>query len=191
MKKGLVVIVALLALAVGYWLTGTGPTPAALPDEVSPSALSYIYPDEPGATNPDITQANIADTICNPHWSTRSIRPPVSYTNPIKVKALARYNAEFGTHYEMSEGELDHIISLELGGAPRDPQNLFFEPYLTRVPATATDTDSIVGAHQKDIVENFLHKEVCSGDLSLAQAQTMIRTDWYVVYVDLQHMTAK
>jgi len=48
---------------------------------------SYLYPDPalaPGGLNPDIAQANIHETICNPTWSTRSIRPPVSYTNALK-----------------------------------------------------------------------------------------------------------
>src|SRR5882724_10173950 len=55
---------------------------------VGPSSL---YPDPtltPGATNPNITQATINDTICNPNWhgvnpwthtdeqGTKSVRPP-------------------------------------------------------------------------------------------------------------------
>jgi hypothetical protein len=51
---------------------------------VGPSSL---YPDPtltPGAINPDITQATIAATICNPRWSTKTIRPPASYTNTLK-----------------------------------------------------------------------------------------------------------
>jgi hypothetical protein len=60
---------------------------------VGPSSL---YPDPtltPGATNPDITQATIAATICNPNWSTKTIRPPASYTNNLKQQQLgaARY----------------------------------------------------------------------------------------------------
>ena len=38
---------------------------------------SYIYPNivrTPGAVDSDITQDNIDQTICNPDWSTRSIR---------------------------------------------------------------------------------------------------------------------
>jgi hypothetical protein len=60
---------------------------------VGPSSL---YPDPtltPGATTPNITQANIADTICNPQWSTKTIRPPASSTNTLKQQQLgaARY----------------------------------------------------------------------------------------------------
>ena len=45
-----------------------------------------IYPDPtrtPGAANPDITQDNIRETICNPRWSTKSIRPAASPTRII------------------------------------------------------------------------------------------------------------
>jgi hypothetical protein len=36
-----------------------------------------IYPDPaitPGAANPEVTQGNIRDNICNRQWSTRQIR---------------------------------------------------------------------------------------------------------------------
>jgi hypothetical protein len=38
-----------------------------------------IYPDPvrtPGAANPQVTQRTIQDNICNPHWSTKLMRPP-------------------------------------------------------------------------------------------------------------------
>lgn len=135
-----------------------------------------IYPDMPGAIDPD-TSGNVAGTICNSAWSTRSIRPPVSVTDPIKTVALTRYNTEFGTSYVKADGELDHIISLELGGAPSDTNNLYFEPYITQVNGVQ------VGAHEKDKVENELHKEVCNGTLTLDQAQSIITTDWYAFYL--------
>src|ERR1700682_1207011 len=50
-----------------------------------------IYPDSartPGFANPDITQANIADNLCNPTWSTSTIRPPTSYTNSLKLTQM-------------------------------------------------------------------------------------------------------
>ena len=41
-------------------------------DRVGPS---YLYPNSattPGMANPDITEDNIAQTICNPKWSTKA-----------------------------------------------------------------------------------------------------------------------
>jgi hypothetical protein len=53
-----------------------------------------IYPDPvktPGAANPEITQGNIQDNICNPLWSTKQIRPPSGYTSKLKKKQLGEY----------------------------------------------------------------------------------------------------
>ena len=86
---------------------------------------SYLYPNHavaPGVVNPDITQVNIGQTICNSQWSTKSIRPPVSYTNNLKKQQLAAAHA---SDKDLSHWEEDHLVSLELGGHPRDPKNLW------------------------------------------------------------------
>jgi hypothetical protein len=106
----------------------------------------------PGVLNPDVTQANIRSTICRHGW-TSTIRPPSSYTNELKRKQM-RWYGEAGS---LSDYQEDHLISLELGGDPTDPRNLWPEPY----PRAA----------QVDQIENELNSEVCSGQLTLAQAQ--------------------
>jgi hypothetical protein len=60
--------------------------------------------------------------------------------------------------------ELDHLISLELGGAPTDPANLW--PELGPSP------------NPKDAIEGRLKQQVCNGQLSLAEAQHEIATNW-------------
>jgi hypothetical protein len=106
----------------------------------------------PGVLNPDVTQANIKQTICVPGW-TRTVRPPVDYTNALKVKQMRAYH-ELGSPSDFQE---DHLISLELGGNPTDPRNLWPEPY----PRAA----------KVDEIENELNAKVCSGALTLADAQ--------------------
>ena len=106
----------------------------------------------PGVLNPDVTQATIRSTICRHGW-TETIRPPTSYTNALKTKQMRRY----GERGSRSHYQEDHLISLELGGNPTDPGNLWPEPY-----PRAADVDKI---------ENELNAEVCSGQLTLAQAQ--------------------
>jgi len=133
-----------------------------------------IYPDPartPGAINPDIMQGNIRETICNPRWSTKSIRPEASYTNRLKIEQIAEYGY---SDSRLKDYEEDHFIPLELGGNPTDPKNLWPEPFETSIPDG--------GAHSKDKVENYLHAEVCSGSLTLEQAQREITGDWYRVY---------
>lgn len=106
----------------------------------------------PGVLNPAVTQANIESTICRHGW-TRTVRPPVSYTNDLKAKGIRRYRLR-GPPSAFQE---DHLISLELGGDPVDPRNLWPEPYPR---ASAVDQ-----------IENDLNHRVCTGSLSLADAQ--------------------
>ena len=106
----------------------------------------------PGVLNPNVTQANIRSTICRHGW-TATIRPPVSYTNALKRKQMRQYR-ETGS---MSDYQEDHLISLEMGGNPTDPRNLWPEPY----PRAA----------EMDKIENELNSEICDGKLTLAQAQ--------------------
>src|SRR5260370_27567973 len=88
---------------------------------VGPGHLNPPHATAPGLVNPDITQANIDQTICNPQWSTKSIRPPVSFTNHLKQQQLAAAHAtdKIPAHYEE-----DHVVSLELGCHPPDTRNL-------------------------------------------------------------------
>ncbi len=106
----------------------------------------------PGVLNPDVTQATIGSTICVHGW-TRTIRPPTDYTNELKLKQMR----EYGMGGSPSDYQEDHLISLELGGHPTDARNLWPEPY-----PRAAEVDSI---------ENDLNAQVCSGDMSLDEAQ--------------------
>jgi hypothetical protein len=118
----------------------------------------------PGAVNPNITQAQ----LCDPSFHTSTIRPPSSFTDKLKFKLMD----EAGIPRAKSpDYELDHLISLEIGGAPADPNNLWLEPYAE--PR---------GAHDKDRLENELHKLVCAGKLPLSEAQHDIATDWVATY---------
>ena len=49
---------------------------------------------------PAITQANIHQTICSPTWSTKTIRPPVTYTSRLKQRQLAHATDKTPAHYE-------------------------------------------------------------------------------------------
>ncbi len=123
-----------------------------------------ILPTVPGAINTAITQANIKQNICNPNWSTKSERPTSSYTTALKIKQL---KALGWTDQKTGDYEEDHLISLELGGNPTDPNNLWPEKYAEPQ-----------GAHDKDKIENLLHSRVCAGTITLKEAQNEISTDW-------------
>lgn len=143
---------------------------AAVAAIVPLSALAYELPDPkitPGAINEMVTQANIRGTICRKGW-TRTIRPPVSYTNRLKRQLMRKYGVD---SRDVRNFELDHLIPLELGGAPDDPANLWPQP------RTGTWT-----AELKDDLERTLNRRACEGRVSLVQAQEAIRTDWIAAY---------
>jgi hypothetical protein len=112
----------------------------------------------PGSVDPAITQANIGATICRSGY-TKTVRPPESQTERFKFDAA--YPAYGVT--DRTKTELDHLVSLELGGS-NDATNLWPETPPTPNP--------------KDKVENALHEAVCSGRVTLAAAQQAVATDW-------------
>jgi len=128
----------------------------------------YPLPDPactPGAVNPQVTQDNLASTICRSGF-TSQIRPPSSVTGHEKVANALAYGYTGSTR----TGEYDHLISLELGGDPNDPRNLWVEPN-DRSGATGT-------TNSKDGVENAAHTAICHGRLTLREAQAGIASDW-------------
>lgn len=117
----------------------------------------------PGAIFPDATVSQ----ICTSGYSSSVRNVPTS----VKNKAYAEYGIT--THYT-GQYEVDHLVSLELGGS-NDISNLW--------PELASPTP---GFHQKDQVENYLHDQVCSGKIPLKQAQIDIATNWLAIYNQMQ-----
>ncbi|MEA2144827.1 MAG: hypothetical protein QOG59_414 [Solirubrobacteraceae bacterium] len=117
----------------------------------------------PGASDPRVTQADIASTICRRGY-TRSVRPPESVTYAEKRASMRAY----GDHGSSRRYEYDHLIPLELGGAPNDAHNLWPEPGASPNP--------------KDALENRLREQVCDQALSLAAARRAIASGWVAAY---------
>jgi len=139
------------------------------------TALSVPLPSRtrtPGATNPDVTQENIHETICVSGW-TKTIRPPASYTNKLKKQQINEYRYK---EKRLAEYEEDHLISLQLGGNPTDPKNLWPEPYRIQC-----------GARIKDVLETKLKRMVCDGKLTLQEAQEAIAKNWIAAYKKYVH----
>jgi hypothetical protein len=109
----------------------------------------------------DVLPVTTAD-ICTPGY-TRKVR-----NVPAAVKR--RVFASYGVTPKPGAYEVDHLISLELGGS-NSIRNLWPQPYT-----------GPWNAHQKDALENRLHKLVCSGSLPLEQAQHDIASDWVSAY---------
>ncbi|MGA9857290.1 MAG: hypothetical protein WBQ18_05460 [Solirubrobacteraceae bacterium] len=117
----------------------------------------------PGALNPAVNQATIATTICRSGYSS-SVRPSESITEREKRASLVSY----GDRLPLHAYEYDHLVSLELGGAPNDARNLWPEPGASPNP--------------KDSLENRLHARVCSHQMTLAAAQLAVAHNWVAAY---------
>jgi hypothetical protein len=101
--------------------------------------------------------------ICTPGYA-KSVR------NVTTAEKNAVY-AEYGiTSHPTGTYEVDHLISLELGGS-NDIANLWPEAAEPRP-----------GFHEKDRVENELHDQVCAGKMTLAEAQQAIAANWLVLW---------
>jgi len=164
----------ILALLIGAWYyVDTHPLNHS-PVSTSPSALgnrtktvgclaANALPDRactPGAVDTSLTK----DVLCSSRFSTKSVR-----NVPAQEKQTVYQEYSIATH-RPGEYEVDHLVSLELGGS-NDIANLWPEAAEPRP-----------GYHEKDLFENYLHRQVCSGALSLATAQQNIASNWLSVY---------
>ena len=134
------------------------------------AATARDLPDKtrtPGVANPNVTQDNIKQTVCVSGW-TKTIRPATSYTNKLKLEQIKEYGYKDTNPKNYEE---DHLISLQLGGHPTDPKNLWPQPY-----------NQQCGARIKDVVETRLKRLMCDGKLSLVEAQKAIATNWVAAY---------
>jgi hypothetical protein len=134
------------------------------------SATLPIRSITPGATDPAVTQENIASTICVVGY-TKTVRPPVSYTNSLKLKQLSGSYSRYGST-NMKLFEEDHLIPLAVGGSPTSPKNLWPEPW-----------DGGSGARKKDVLELKMHLMVCAHKITLKAAQSIFATNWYEGYL--------
>ncbi len=103
------------------------------------------------------------DDICQSGYAQSVRNVPESKKNDVY--------AEYGiTNRSPGQYEVDHLVSLELGGS-NNIANLWPEP-----------ANPTPGFHEKDKVENYLHDQVCSGSMDLLEAQIQIATNWLEVY---------
>ena len=146
------------------------PVPGGAPDwgvQTKTSGCQYTgngkFPD-PACTPGDLMKPLVTkEQVCTPGYSS-GVR---SVTDSTKNKVYAEYGI---TSRATGQYEVDHFVSLELGGS-NDISNLFPEPASPKP-----------GFHEKDKVENYLHDQVCSGAMTLQTAQIAIATNWLDVY---------
>ncbi len=147
--------------------TGSTGSTGADPNWGAPSKTTGCQVQGPlqdkACTPGDIIKSATKEQICTPGYAS-SVR---NVTTATKSRVYAAYGIK---HHVSGEYEIDHLVSLQLGGS-NDISNLW--------PEAASPTP---GFHEKDKVENYLHDQLCSGKMSLHDVQVKIATNWLDVY---------
>jgi hypothetical protein len=126
-----------------------------------------VLPD-PKLTPGDVLPVTAAD-VCKPRYAKKVRNVPEA----VKEAVYREYGI---ASHKQGSTEVDHLVSLELGGS-NSIKNLWPEPF--HVNVNGLDE----GARVKDSLEDRLHQEVCSSRVTLLQAQMMIRGDWRPAYL--------
>lgn len=127
------------------------------------SGLGFPVLPDPVRTPGDTLAVTAAD-VCTPGYARRVRDVPAA----VKREVYVRYGI---THHAPRSYEVDHLISLELGGS-NSVRNLWPESYRTHP----------WNARVKDALENALHRRVCAGQMTLHDAQRAIAANWVAAY---------
>lgn len=122
-------------------------------------------------------QGDLPDSACTPGDVMNVNRSEIcqlgysSSVRDVPTSTKDQVYTEYGiTSHATGQYEVDHLVPLELGGS-NDISNLWPQPASPKP-----------GFHEKDQVENYLHDQVCSGKMPLADAQQEIASNWIGVY---------
>jgi hypothetical protein len=148
--------------------------------KVKVNDIEYLLPDPkctPGAKNPTLT----AQVLRDPDFTTKCVRDNATPPKE-KNKTYDNYATEHPDHNTgaMQYCELDHLVSLELGGADT----------LDNIWPQCGPEDVVLRERffkQKDTVENYLAKQVREGRMDLDDAQKGIASDWTQYLDDALH----
>lgn len=188
-----------LALALAGLVACTSPSaPIGEPDRASPSRSAIRISPKPASHNgqqehhhrprgqsPDPSHKHRVAGIPAVDMPNRALTPGValhvgaarvcvsgyaSRVRDVSDSDKAAVYARYGIEWVPYKHEIDHLISLELGGS-NSIRNLWPEPYAGKW-----------GARTKDSLENRLHSMVCADEISLRAAQHQEATNWVNAY---------
>lgn len=184
MKKCLVVLLLLAFVAFALsscevTISANGPAGTAIPSgSAAPASSGTAHFGKQTKTSGCVAHGGLPDSACTPGaiFANATVQAICTsgYARSVRNVPYAEKEqayAEYGIHsHYAGQYEVDHLVPLELGGSNASA-NLW--------PEAASPTP---GFHQKDEVENYLHDQVCSGAMSLKDAQSAIATNWLAVY---------
>lgn len=134
------------------------------PTNKSQVLVRVVYPNS-SMTPGDIMSSNVTE-ICVSGYSD-SVR---SVSDSLRTQVYEQYKLS----PDQPEGtfEVDHLIPLSIGGS-NDIKNLWPQP-----------RDPRPGYKEKDVLENYYHRQVCAGKMDLREAQAMMAQNWFQGYVN-------
>ena len=132
------------------------PAFAVVPDPILPNPIITPGDIDPGVTMEKLCLSGYTGSVRNVSQSTK------------------RHVFDLYQLQQSGDYEVDHLISLELGGS-NSIRNLWPESYLTKP----------FNARVKDKLENRLHREICDGIITIEEAQDAIAHDWIGTYCAL------
>ena len=142
----------------------------------------FIQFDQPKKSTDCHVRGSLPDPDCTPgavfQDATKEVVCVSGYSKTVRsvsVSLKKKVFSEYGISYPVPFGsyEVDHLIPLALGG-DNDIANLFPE-----------SAEPYPGFREKDVVENYLHQEVCADRVALSVAQKQIADNWLEVYNNL------
>ncbi len=164
--SNVIAVIAIALSACTTTLVPAGSLPPASTGQPSRGAPSSPA-DAPYLPNSQLTPGDALDVttsdICVSGYSSKVRDVPTS----VKDQVYKEYGI---TSHKPGQYEVDHLISLELGGS-KSVRNLWPQSYTGNW-----------NAHIKDKLENTLHDDVCAGKVDLKTAQREISTDWIAAY---------
>lgn len=152
MSRRVLLLAVVVAVLVGCTQTNT---------PIIPNTTTMTIVATAGRPRPDLTPGVVsgatAEQVCQPGWAS---------THRQSLTALERgwVLGAYGYPPGQKVAELDHLVSLELGGGGG----------VHNIWPQVNEAD----AKRKDRLEGALHRLVCSGRLNLAAAQERIRRYW-------------
>jgi len=155
----------LVALGSGFYQTLDVGKHMPLSAAVIKTGEDTLYPNET-LTPGDILNRD-KSIVCQPTYY-RSIKDiPETVKKAVHKKYGIRYPQEKDKY------EIDRYIPIELGGS-NDMKNLWIQA-----------GDPRPGYREKNAVENYLHAQVCTSHMTLTEAQELIASDWYSIYLSI------
>ena len=120
-----------------------------------------------GASNPAVSQSNVKATICSKNWLSKN-QPNRNFLSQSKILELKTSYSQSYKAFKDSQIVEDLLIPVNLGGSINSISNLWPLP---KVGEFGSDT--------KRLLEDKLNSLVCTGKVSLSDAQIAISSNWY------------